>query len=396
MTLPSQSPRPNPFASASAPRTQHSPLGGTRSLFIAVAILGLGGATAGWLLTHRSDAPAANATPAEGMVVDPLAANTTPGATSPDGAVITVGTTPAPALGAPAPSPTVGGANSAPTAGVAGTAGAAPTGVTAPGTAAPTTVALGTAGQRVQQAVSMIEMDPLRARVELTRLLDSNQLSATERMAAYQGINTLAERLFFSAKIVPGDTLSQSYMVKKGDSLARIAKNEKLGLDWRFIQRINGLANERALHPDMRLKLPVGPFDAEVVKADFRLNIYSGTGEQRVMVASFPCGLGADDSTPVGTFKVRTNSKLIDPEWRNPRTGERFASNDPRNPIGERWIGLQGADASSAKFTQYGIHGTVEPQSIGKQMSMGCVRLGNAEVQVVYELITEASTVVIR
>lgn len=242
----------------------------------------------------------------------------------------------------------------------------------------------------------MIEMDPLRARVELTRLLDSNQLSATERVAAYQGINTLAERLFFSAKIVPGDTISQSYMVKKGDSLARIAKNEKLGLDWRFIQRINGLANERALHPDMRLKLPVGPFDAEVVKADFRLNIYSGTGDQRVMVASFPCGLGADDSTPVGTFKVRTNSKLIDPEWRNPRTGERFASNDPRNPIGERWIGLQGADASSAKFTQYGIHGTVEPQSIGKQMSMGCVRLGNAEVQVVYELITEASTVVIR
>ena len=382
MTLPSQSPRTNPFASASAPRAQHSPLGGTRSLFIAVAILGLGGATAGWLLTHRSEAPAANATPTEGMVVDPLAANTAAGA---DGAVITVGTTPTPALGAPAPSPTVGGAT-----------GAATAGVTAPGTAAPTNVALGTAGQRVQQAVSMIEMDPLRARVELTRLLDSNQLSATERVAAYQGINTLAERLFFSAKIVPGDALSQSYMVKKGDSLARIAKNEKLGLDWRFIQRINGLANERALHPDMRLKLPVGPFDAEVVKADFRLNIYSGTGDQRVMVASFPCGLGADDSTPVGTFKVRANSKLIDPEWRNPRTGERFASNDPRNPIGERWIGLQGADAASSKFTQYGIHGTVEPESIGKQMSMGCVRLGNAEVQVVYELITDASTVVIR
>jgi lipoprotein-anchoring transpeptidase ErfK/SrfK len=38
----------------------------------------------------------------------------------------------------------------------------------------------------------------------------------------------------------------------------------------------------------------------------------------------------------------------------------------------------------------------VEPQSIGKQMSMGCVRLGDAEVQVVYELIGESSTIVIR
>ncbi|NBQ16677.1 MAG: L,D-transpeptidase, partial [Proteobacteria bacterium] len=44
----------------------------------------------------------------------------------------------------------------------------------------------------------------------------------------------------------------------------------------------------------------------------------------------------------------------------------------------------------------YGIHGTTEPQSIGKQMSMGCVRLGDADVEAVYELIGEQSTIVIR
>ena len=195
---------------------------------------------------------------------------------------------------------------------------------------------------------------------------------------------------------MPGDTVSQSYVVKRGDSLARITKNEKLGVDWRFVQRINGMASEKAVRPDMRLKLAYGPFDAEVVKADFRFNVYAGKGADRVMVASLPCGLGADDSTPVGTFQVRKGSKLIDPEWRNPRTGEYFAANDPKNPIGERWIGLQGATPDTAKFTGYGIHGTTEPQSIGKQMSMGCVRLGDAEVQVVYELIGEGSTIVIR
>jgi lipoprotein-anchoring transpeptidase ErfK/SrfK len=114
------------------------------------------------------------------------------------------------------------------------------------------------------------------------------------------------------------------------------------------------------------------------------------------MVASLPCGLGENDSTPVGTFRVRKGSKLVDPAWTNPRTGEKFASNDPKNPIGERWIGLEGTTPETAKFTGYGIHGTTEPQSIGKQMSMGCVRLGDAEVEVAYELIGEQSTVVIR
>ena len=184
--------------------------------------------------------------------------------------------------------------------------------------------------------------------------------------------------------------------MKKGDSLARIASREKLGVDWRFIQRINGMASEKALRADMHLKLAHGPFDGEVVKADYRFNVYTGTGSERVMVASFPCGVGTNDSTPVGTFKVRAGSKLIDPEWCTPRTGEKFKSNDPKNPIGERWIGLQGTTPDTAKFTGYGIHGTVDPQSIGKQMSMGCVRLGDAEVQVVYELIGESSTIVIR
>ena len=266
-----------------------------------------------------------------------------------------------------------------------------------PGTAPATPTAnLGNAAQRVQQAIAMVDSDPVRARAELTRLLDSNQLSAAERQMAYGGINRLAEKLFFSPKIVPGDTTSQSYVVKRGDSLAKISAKEKLGCDWRFVQRINNLASEKALRQDMRLKLVHGPFDAEVEKADFRINIYAGTGNDRVMVANFPCGLGTNDSTPVGTFKVRPGSKLIDPQWTNPHTGEHFASNDPKNPIGERWIGLMGTTPETQKFTGYGIHGTVDPQSIGKQMSMGCVRLGDAEVQVVYELIGEGSTIVIR
>ncbi len=403
MTLPSQSPRINPPASSGARSAQSM-----RSLFVAVAAIGLGGAAAGWFLTHKSEAPeSTEQTASTESVADPLstdAANgaatpvavnydpatgnaATTGTTVPAGTVVTNPTTP---LGTATTTPMATASNAvanAATAGIAGTPGTAPTTPAA---------GIGNATQRIQQAVAMTDSDPVRARAELTRLLDSNALSAAERAQAYAGINKLAEKLFFSPKIVAGDTVSQSYVVKKGDSLAKISSREKLGTDWRFVQRINGMASEKALRPDMRLKLAHGPFDAEVVKADFRINIYAGTGSDRVMVASFPCGTGTNDSTPVGTFKVRSGSKLIDPQWTNPRTGEKFAANDPKNPIGERWIGLQGTTPDTAKFTGYGIHGTTEPQSIGQQMSMGCVRLGDAEVEVVYELIGEQSTIVIR
>ena len=403
MTLPSQSPRINPPASSGARSAQSM-----RSLFVAVAAIGLGGAAAGWFLTHKSEAPeSAEQTASTESVTDPLstdAANgaatpvavnydpatgnaATSGTTVPAGTVVTNPTTP---LGTATTTPVATANNAvtgAATAGIVGTPGTAPTTPAA---------GIGNATQRIQQAVAMTDSDPVRARAELTRLLDSNALSAAERTQAYAGINKLAEKLFFSPKIVAGDTVSQSYVVKKGDSLAKISSREKLGTDWRFVQRINGMASEKALRPDMRLKLAHGPFDAEVVKADFRINIYAGSGSDRVMVASFPCGTGTNDSTPVGTFKVRSGSKLIDPQWTNPRTGEKFAANDPKNPIGERWIGLQGTTPDTAKFTGYGIHGTTEPQSIGQQMSMGCVRLGDAEVEVVYELIGEQSTIVIR
>jgi LysM repeat protein len=403
MTLPSQSPRINPPASSGARSAQSM-----RSLFVAVAAIGLGGAAAGWFLTHKSEAPeSAEQTASTESVTDPLSTDTangaatpvavnydpatgnaaTTGTTVPAGTVVTNPTTP---LGTATTTPVATANNAvtgAATAGIAGTPGTAPTTPAA---------GIGNATQRIQQAVAMTDSDPVRARAELTRLLDSNALSAAERTQAYAGINKLAEKLFFSPKIVAGDTVSQSYVVKKGDSLAKISSREKLGTDWRFVQRINGMASEKALRPDMRLKLAHGPFDAEVVKADFRINIYAGSGSDRVMVASFPCGTGTNDSTPVGTFKVRSGSKLIDPQWTNPRTGEKFAANDPKNPIGERWIGLQGTTPDTAKFTGYGIHGTTEPQSIGQQMSMGCVRLGDAEVEVVYELIGEQSTIVIR
>ena len=84
----------------------------------------------------------------------------------------------------------------------------------------------------------------------------------------------------------------------------------------------------------------------------------------------------------------------MNPSWANPRTGERFGADDPRNPIGERWVGLDGFDEASKAHTGFGVHGTIDPESIGRSMSMGCIRLGSQDVELVYELLAPRVSVV--
>ena len=246
----------------------------------------------------------------------------------------------------------------------------------------------------LDEAIATVDRDPVRARAQLTRLLEGSALSTADRLRGYEAINRVNAVLVFSNRVVNGDPYSITYRVEGGDSLARIAKAQKLDCDWRLIQRINGIASPNGLKVGQSVKLPKGTFHGEVRKSEYRLNLFIGEGPERVMIASYPIGLGELNTTPTGAFSVRPKSKLIDPEWRNPRTGEFFQSNDPKNPIGERWIGLKGIEPHNKGFEGYGIHGTIDLDSIGQQKSMGCVRMRPLDVELVYEMITEPNSTV--
>ena len=113
-------------------------------------------------------------------------------------------------------------------------------------------------------------------------------------------------------------------------------------------------------------------------------------------VASLPVGLGAANGTPEGRFRVKPGSKLLNPEWIHPVTGQRYEADDPANPIGEHWLGLEGIEAGNASLLGYGIHGTIENDSIGQNMSLGCVRLLKDDVALVWESLADGSEVEIR
>ena len=253
---------------------------------------------------------------------------------------------------------------------------------------------IASANSALQAALAQVDTDPVAARTSLTRLLEGSATTTTDRLKAYDAINKVNAMLTFSERVLANDPYAKQYTVKEGDSLSNIRKSLNLDCEWRFLQRINHLPTERSIRIGQVLKTPTGAFHGEVRKSEFRLNIFEGDGSGRVMVASYPIALGEFNSTPTGAFAIRPRSKLIDPEWRNPRTGQHFESNDPANPIGERWIGLKGIEPHNKNFEGYGIHGTTDLGSIGKQASMGCVRMLPQDVEMVYELLTEPNSIV--
>jgi len=251
------------------------------------------------------------------------------------------------------------------------------------------------AERELAAATAKLTSEPLQSRRDLTRLLDSSSLDESQRRRAYEAINEVNQPLFFRSGVVQGDPVFAVHRVAEGETPTFIVRALAAKCDSELLLRINGVADARKLRPGQTLKVPKGAFHAEVRKGEFRMNVYHGEGADRVMIASFPVGLGEFNTTPTGIFKVRPRSKLKDPQWRNPRTGEHFASEDPKNPIGERWVGLEGVEPHNQDFAGYGIHGTIEPDSIGQMRSMGCIRMLPADVEVVYEMLTVPESTVL-
>ena len=237
--------------------------------------------------------------------------------------------------------------------------------------------------------------DLVQARVILSKALLHSDAVREDRERIRQKLGPISQDLLFSPKINPADPMSEEYAIKSGDNLIRITRNRELAVDYRLIERINGL-KDKPLRVGQKIKLVRGPFHAVVSKGDYRLDLFHGSPDDPqswIYIRSFKVGLGTGNSTPLGNFVVRPRSKLVNPPWVNPQTGQKFGANDPKNPIGEYWLGLEGIGESKT-ITGYGIHGTIEPDSIGQQKSMGCVRLGDDDVKMIFELLVEQVSVV--
>jgi len=170
---------------------------------------------------------------------------------------------------------------------------------------------------------------------------------------------------------------SVSYEVQKGDTLAKIANKFSTTQD--LIMKANNLKSAKVVPLGRKLKIHNEKMSIVVDKSMNILTLKSGDK----IVKTYRVATGINNCTPVGSFKII--NKIVDPPWYT--TGGVIPSDSPKNILGSRWLGLSAQS--------YGIHGTTEPQSIGNQVTSGCVRMRNADVEELYAIVGQGSEVVI-
>ena len=298
----------------------------------------------------------------------------------------TQGATPAGTSGTGAPT----GTNTGTTPGANGAnPGAAPANALPASESSSAVRSLVESGERAMAAGKLVE-----ARALLSKALLHPDSVKSDLPPVREKLAKINEDLVFSKKITASDPMVEQYTVVSGDALEKISRRRDLLTRWELIMRVNGISDPGALKIGQKLKLVRGPFHAVVSKSDYRLDLFWGSPddpENWIFVKSFTVGLGEGNGTPIGTFTIKNRMK--NPSWKNPRTGEYFEANDPKNPIGEYWLGWTGQGAASV-HVGFGLHGTIDPGSIGQQKSMGCLLKGDADIAMIWEFLSEQVSVV--
>jgi lipoprotein-anchoring transpeptidase ErfK/SrfK len=119
------------------------------------------------------------------------------------------------------------------------------------------------------------------------------------------------------------------------------------------------------------------------------------TRANRGLIASFPITPGQPKFIKFGTWELRNMIEM--PHWRYDQqlldTGKRSANAlnippGPNSPVGVIWNGLSKPGI--------GMHGTSDPETIGRSRSAGCIRLANWDAIRLPDLIRPGTTVEIR
>jgi nucleoid-associated protein YgaU len=106
----------------------------------------------------------------------------------------------------------------------------------------------------------------------------------------------------------------------------------------------------------------------QIFTYDRKLHFVKGQRE----IKAYPIAVGKPATpTPAGTYHII--NKVV----------------NPGGVLGTRWMGLDIPNGP------YGIHGTFQPDSIGKAISNGCIRMYNQDVENIFSQVSIGTTVVI-
>lgn len=233
--------------------------------------------------------------------------------------------------------------------------------------------------------------DPAVDAVQAARALVQARQFAVARERAFQALETARDpavrraaeevlgeihiALVLSPAPMPEKT---DYVIQPGDRLSAIAR--RFGCTVELLMKGNGLKSE-VIRPGDRLRVLTGRFSVEVDKSDNELVLRLNDR----FFKRYRVGTGEYDKTPTGEFTI--TERIAQPTWWRP-DGRAVPYGSKENVLGTHWLSLN--------VPGYGIHGTWEPETIGRSVSAGCIRLLNEDIEELFTLLPAGTPVAIR
>ncbi len=239
----------------------------------------------------------------------------------------------------------------------------------------------------VPTAQSQAALSDARAAIDAGQLLDAQ--ATLERLANAPNPDPEAIKLLgdVNMKLLKSSVMTpykKYYVIQAGDYLQKIAR--KFHTTVPLIKAMNGMQSDTIRLGD-RLLVLNGTFSIRVSKSRNTLDLLlNGKLFKRYSV-----GTGKFGKTPAVTFTIV--DKIIEPPWTRPSDNKRIEYGDPENVLGSRWMAIKSAD--HPELTGFGIHGTWQRDSIGKQSSAGCIRMLNEDVEELFDLVPRKTSVTI-
>lgn len=154
---------------------------------------------------------------------------------------------------------------------------------------------------------------------------------------------------------------------------------------------------EQFLPQGVRIKTEFAPGQIVIVTSQHYLYLVTEPG----VAMRYGVGVGKEGLAFKGDAVIQVKKEW--PTWRPtqemieraPKTYSKFVDNDyvqpggPGNPLGARALYL----FQNGRDTFFRIHGTIEPQSIGRSVSNGCIRMINEHVVDLYNRVAIGTVV---
>lgn len=199
-----------------------------------------------------------------------------------------------------------------------------------------------------------------------------NDYSASSSVGNWQkSLGDINVRILFSSLATPK---TAGYTIRPGDSLVKIARAFKTTPE--LIMKSNNISSDRII-VGRKIRVWNAPFSILVDKSQNMLILKS----DEEITKTYTVSTGANNCTPVGSFKIV--NKLSNPTWF--KAGAVVEAGSPENILGSRWMGIN--------VPGYGIHGTTQPDKLGQQVTQGCVRMSNTDVEELYAIVPEGTIV---